>query len=393
MTPALQLYVHVPFCEKKCHYCDFASWELPAVQQRRWTEVILKELAVRAPLAQGRPVDTIFFGGGTPSLLATEFLERIVMDIRSLYDLSRLREMSIECNPSSLKKDKLDLYHRLGFTRMSIGIQSFHADELVRLGRVHTPETARQALETVGADGRFQFSGDLIFGVPGQTEASFLSSLSSLLDYGTDHVSFYGLTIEDGTEFAKQKASGALIMPEDGIYNGMYTAGVELLRSHGYERYEVSNFSKPGRPSLHNQGYWNGAEYLAFGPGAHSFFGNKRAVSPRSFEAYLEWGSGGFDAAVCAEEELTEENLVSETVLLGLRQSSGVDLSRLREQGFILPPEALAKWTKVGMMAREGDVIRLVDEGWLFLDEIGSDLLARGDMRRVPAALPWSAPL
>ena len=378
MTAPLQLYVHVPFCEKKCHYCDFASWELPAVQQRRWTEVILKELAVRAPRAQGRPVDTIFFGGGTPSLLASEFLERIVADIRSLYDLSRLREMSIECNPSSLKKEKLDLYHRLGFTRMSIGIQSFHADELIRLGRVHTPETARQALETVGADGRFQFSGDLIFGVPGQTEASFLSSLSTLLDYGSDHVSFYGLTIEDGTEFAKQQASGALIMPEDGIYNGMYTRGVELLRSRGYERYEVSNFSKPGRPSLHNQGYWNGAEYLAFGPGAHSYFGNKRAVSPRSFEAYLEWGSGGFDAGVCAEEELTAENLVSETVLLGLRQSSGVDLSRLRAQGFTLPPEALAKWTKVGMMAREGDVIRLVDEGWLFLDEIGSDLLARG---------------
>ena len=167
-------------------------------------------------------------------------------------------------------------------------------------------------------------------------------------------------------------------MPEDGIYNGMYTAGVELLASRGYERYEVSNFSKPGRPSLHNQGYWNGAEYLAFGPGAHSFFGNKRAVSPRSFEAYLEWGSGGFDAAVCSEEELTAENLVSETVLLGLRQSSGVDLTRLRGHGFTLPADVLAKWIKVGMLAREGDVIRLVDEGWLFLDEIGSDLLARG---------------
>ncbi len=378
MSSPIQLYVHVPFCEKKCHYCDFASWELPAVQQRRWTDVILKELAGRAPLARGRTVDTVFFGGGTPSLLATEFLERIVAEIRSLYDLSRVREMSIECNPSSLKKDKLDLYHRLGFTRMSIGIQSFHADELVRLGRVHTPETARQALETVGADGRFQFSGDLIFGVPGQTEASFLSSLATLLDYKTDHVSFYGLTIEDGTEFAKQQASGALIMPEDGIYNGMYTAGVELLKSRGYERYEVSNFSRPGRPSLHNQGYWNGVEYLAFGPGAHSFFAGKRTVSPRSFEGYLEWGSRGFDAGTCVMEELTDENRVSEAVLLGLRQSSGVDLGALRNMGFTLPAEVLAKWRKVGMLEREGEVIRLVDEGWLFLDEIGSDLLARG---------------
>jgi putative oxygen-independent coproporphyrinogen III oxidase len=378
MSKALQLYVHVPFCEKKCHYCDFASWELPAVQQRRWTEVLIRELQARAPLARGRAVDTIFFGGGTPSLLATEFLERIVAEIRSLYDLSRVREMSIECNPSSLKKEKLDLYHRLGFTRMSIGIQSFHADELAKLGRVHTPETARQALETVGADGRFQFSGDLIFGVPGQTEASFLASLSALLDYKSDHVSFYGLTIEDGTEFAKQQASGALVMPEDGIYNGMYTAGVELLRSRGYERYEVSNFCKPGKPSLHNQGYWNGAEYLAFGPGAHSFFAGRRAVSPRSFEAYLEWGAREFDEASCVVEDLSGENLVSEAVLLGLRQASGVDLEGLRGLGFELPKDVLAKWEKVGMLERDGATIRLVDEGWLFLDEIGSDLLARG---------------
>jgi putative oxygen-independent coproporphyrinogen III oxidase len=378
MSQPIQLYVHVPFCEKKCHYCDFASWELPAVQQRRWTETILKEIAGRAHLAHGRPVDTVFFGGGTPSLLATEFLERILAEIRSLYDLSRMREMSIECNPSSLKKEKLDLYHKLGFTRMSIGIQSFHADELTRLGRVHTPETARLALETVGADGRFEFSGDLIFGVPGQTEASFLASLEILIGLNPDHVSFYGLTIEAGTEFARQQASGALIMPEDGIYNGMYTAGVELLKRHGYHRYEVSNFSRPGKPSLHNQGYWTGVEYLAFGPGAHSFFAGKRTVSPRSFEGYLEWGGRGFDAESCAEETLSADNLVAEAVLLGLRQAAGVDLRRLRETGFELPSEVLGKWERAGMLARDGETIRLIDEGWLFLDEIGSDLLARG---------------
>ncbi len=378
MSFPIQLYVHVPFCEKKCHYCDFASWELPAVQQRRWTEIILKEIAVRAPLAQGRPVDTVFFGGGTPSLLATEFLERILAEIRSLYDLSRLREMSIECNPSSLKKEKLDLYHRLGFTRMSIGIQSFHADELIRLGRVHTPQAARLALETLAADGRFQFSGDLIFGVPGQTEKSFLASLEILIALGPDHVSFYGLTIEDGTEFARQQASGVLIMPEDGIYNVMYTAGVAMLRRHGYHRYEVSNFCKPGKPSLHNQGYWNGVEYLAFGPGAHSLYAGKRTVSPRSFEGYLDWGVGGFAPAACTEEILSADNLVSEAVLLGLRQSDGVHLGRLREMGFTLPEDVLGKWEKVGMLSRDGGAIRLIDEGWLFLDEIGSDLLARG---------------
>lgn len=377
-VPPLQLYLHVPFCEKKCHYCDFASWELPAVQQRRWTEVVLKELEARAPSAAGRPVDTVFFGGGTPSLLAPEFMERICGTMAALYDLSRVREMSLECNPSSLKPEKLDLYHGLGFNRVSLGIQSFHAAELARLGRVHTVDTAKAALATVAADGRFQFSGDLIFGVPGQTEASFLESLRTLVSFRPDHVSFYGLTIEEGTEFARQKASGALVMPEDGMYNGMYQSGADLLAGEGYRRYEVSNFCREGRSSLHNQGYWNGAEYLSFGPGAHSFFRGRRSVSPRSFEGYLEWGARGFDEAGCEVETLTPEDRVSETVLLGLRQDRGVRLADLEAGGFRLPEAVLGKWEKAGMLARDGGSIRLVGEGWLFLDEIGSDLLARG---------------
>jgi oxygen-independent coproporphyrinogen-3 oxidase len=382
MNPApgspLQLYVHVPFCEKKCHYCDFASWEMPAVQQRRWTEVLLKELEARAPAAAGRPVDTVFFGGGTPSLLAPEFMQRIGARLRELYDLSAVREMSLECNPSSLKTDKLDLYHGLGFDRVSIGIQSFHAAELTRLGRVHTVETAQDALATVRADGRFRYSGDLIFGVPGQTEAGFLESLATLLSFDPDHVSFYGLTIEEGTEFARQKASGALVMPEDGTYNAMYQSGVDLLAQRGYRRYEVSNFCREGEASLHNQGYWNGVEYLSFGPGAHAFFGGRRTIAPRSFEAYLEWGAGGFRDEGCEIETLTSEDRISETVLLGLRQDRGIRLSDLDALRFEVPEGALRKWTEVGMLERKDGALRLVGEGWLFLDEIGSDLLARG---------------
>lgn len=378
MALPLQLYVHVPFCEKKCHYCDFASWELPAVQQRRWTEVVLAELEARAPLAAGRSIDTVFFGGGTPSLLAPEFMQRIVERMRERYDLSRVREMSLECNPSSLKSDRLDLYHALGFDRASIGIQSFHASELARLGRVHTVETAKAALATVFRDGRFRFSGDLIFGVPGQTEASFLESLRTLLSFSPDHVSFYGLTIEEGTEFAKQKAAGTLVMPEDGAYNAMYESGVALLEQAGYRRYEVSNFCRDGRASLHNQGYWNGAEYLAFGPGAHSFFEGRRAVSPRDFEGYLEWGGAGFPESGCAVEVLTPENRLAEAIMLGLRQATGLDLEGLREAtGAGIPEAAARKWETLGMACRESGRFRLIGEGWLFLDEIGSDLLAR----------------
>jgi len=377
VIPPIQLYVHVPFCEKKCHYCDFASWEMPAVQQRRWTEVLLKELEAKAPLAGGRPIDTVFFGGGTPSLLAPEFMEAIVARMRSLYDISRTREMSLECNPSSLKREKLDLYHALGFTRASIGIQSFHADELARLGRVHTVETAHQALATVNADDRFQFSGDLIFGVPGQTEERFLESLRHLLSYQPDHVSFYGLTIEEGTEFSRQKAAGTLVMPEDDAYNGMYLAGVALLDEAGYRRYEVSNFCQPGKASKHNQGYWNGAEYLAFGPGAHGFIDSRRSVSPRSFEDYLAWGAAGFPESACVLEILTDEDRRMEAVMLGLRQEGGVDLGKLRALGLDMRDAALEKWVRAGMLQRTADAARLVDAGWLFLDEICADLVAR----------------
>jgi oxygen-independent coproporphyrinogen-3 oxidase len=350
---------------------------MPAVQQRRWTEILLKELEAKAPFAAGRPIDTVFFGGGTPSLLAPEFMEAIVARMRSLFDLSRTREMSLECNPSSLKREKLDMYHGLGFTRASIGIQSFHADELARLGRVHTVETAHQALATVKADDRFQFSGDLIFGVPGQTEAGFLESLRQLLSYQPDHVSFYGLTIEEGTEFSRQKAAGTLVMPEDDAYNGMYLAGVALLDEAGYRRYEVSNFCQPGKASKHNQGYWNGAEYLAFGPGAHGFIDHRRSVSPRSFEDYLAWGAAGFPESACVLDILTDEDRRMEAVMLGLRQEGGVDLANLRGLGLDLHDAALEKWVRAGMLQRTADAARLVDAGWLFLDEICADLVAR----------------
>ena len=396
-APPLQLYLHVPFCEKKCHYCDFASWELPAVQQRRWTETVLRELEAKAGEARGRKVDTVFFGGGTPSLLASEFLRQVVEAMGKHYDLSAVREMSLECNPSSLNREKLDLYHALGFGRVSLGIQSFHAHELALLGRVHTVETAARALETMASDGRFQFSGDLIFGVPGQTRESFLESLGRLVGFGPDHVSFYGLTIEDGTEFARRRDAGLLSLPEDGSYNRMYQDGAELLERAGYLRYEVSNFSRPGQTCRHNQGYWNGAEYLAFGPGAHGFFAGRRMVSPRDFEGYIAWGAAGFPEDACVVEVLGAEERLSEAVLLGLRQAAGVDLEALRRGfGFTVGEDVLGKWRAVGMLEQEGALpgrkgalpgpegatIRLVGDGWLFLDEIGADLLARGKWLR-----------
>lgn len=373
----LQLYVHVPFCEKKCHYCDFASWELPAARQRPWTETLLREIEVRGQGLAGRPIRTVFFGGGTPSVLAGEFLESLVLALRSRFDCTQTEEWSIECNPSSLNRDKLNFFNGLGFTRISLGVQSFHEAELKRLGRVHSPEGAHAALQCLAEDGRFDFSGDLIFGQPGQTTASFLSNLETLLRYDPTHISFYGLTIEGGTEFEKQAKSGTLVLPEPELYNEQYLDGVALLRSRGYNRYEVSNFAKPGKACRHNQGYWDGIDYLALGPGAHSLLGDMRLASPRGFEEYLAWGEQGFPLQSCEQDQLDRDALLAERIFLSLRQAKGLNLDALQKDFSVTLPDAVRqKWQAAQAIRFDAGRIMLHERGWLMLDEISADFLA-----------------
>lgn len=429
----MQLYAHIPFCEKKCHYCDFASWELPAARQAGFTTAFLAELRHRAAAFGGGPsgaaLSTVFFGGGTPSVLKPAYLEEIVKTIKTLFRWEEGIEATLECNPGSLNAEKLALYRGLGFNRVSLGVQSFDAEELRLLGRAHDPEAARRALsllreerdkkgdprsawweEPEGASrdeprdaipegprgaskaekrsappGRaFSFSADLIFGLPGQSPASFLANLDALLEFDPDHLSFYGLSFEPGTEFEKRRRKGEIRPAEAEVYNAMYEDGVRRLAAAGYERYEVSNFAKPGRECRHNQGYWNGAPYLALGPGAHSFDGAARTVNPRGFEEYLRWAAGGFSPADQETERLEAEARIAEAVFLALRQAEGLDLQRLaRAEGFILPAAAWERWEKAGHLQAEGDPLRLrlQGEGWHLLDEIAADLLAKGKTR------------
>lgn len=374
----LQLYVHVPFCEKKCHYCDFASWELPASRQRPWTETLLHEIQVRGQGLNHRPIRTVFFGGGTPSVLAPEFLEALVLGLKSHFDCSEVEEWSIECNPSSLNREKLNSIHDLGFRRVSMGVQSFHASELKRLGRVHSPEGAQAALQCLVQDERFAFSGDLIFGQPGQTLVSFTQSLERLMVYQPTHVSFYGLTIEAGTEFDKQAQAGHLSLPEPEAYNEQYLAGVEFLRQHGLHRYEVSNFAKPGFECKHNQGYWDGVEYLALGPGASSLLNGVRTTSPKGFDDYMQWGSNGFSSLSCERDILDQDAALAERLFLKLRQAKGLSIQKLSQDFKVqIPTEVLNKWSKAKCISIQADQLTLVGEGWLLLDEIVSDLLAK----------------
>ena len=384
----LQLYVHVPFCEKKCHYCDFASWESPAVTQKKWLDVALREIdhaaAYNGGEFAGAKVSTIFFGGGTPSVVPVRYLEQILAKFREHFDLSEVHEMTLEANPSSLTHDKLAVWRALGFHRVSVGVQSFHQDELTLLGRVHTPETAEAALELLSSEAAssgLRYSADLIFGLPGQTTERFLANLERLLRYNPDHISFYGLTIEEGTKFDELHKAGRLVLPEGDVYQGMYDAGVELLGRHGLARYEVSNFARAGQECRHNQGYWNGAlgvRWLAFGPGAHGFDGRRRWMNPRQLEDYLAWGAAGFDDAARQWDELSADDRLTEAVSLGLRQARGFSLASVEnEHGATWDDAVFARFESVGYLARENGCVRLMDKGWPLLDEIAADLLAR----------------
>jgi oxygen-independent coproporphyrinogen-3 oxidase len=275
-----QVYVHVPFCERKCHYCDFASWESPGVTQRRWLDTVLREIESAGRGAEKQKVRTVFFGGGTPSVVPASYLEAILDQLGGVYDLAGVEETTLEANPSSLTRDKVAAWRELGFNRVSLGVQSFDAEELKLLGRVHSPEGARQALEILAGASDFRFSGDLIFGLPGQTPERFLSNLESLLVFDPGHISFYGLTVEQGTVFERWQSEGRLKLPEGEQYRDLYRQGADLLKSRGLQRYEISNFAKPGQECRHNQGYWRGVPYRSFGPGAHSYDGRRRWMNP-----------------------------------------------------------------------------------------------------------------
>jgi len=356
------------------------------VTQKKWLDVALREIAHagRGPFAGAR-VSTIFFGGGTPSVVPVRYLQRILAAFHEHCDLSAVHEMTLEANPSSLTHDKLKAWRSLGFHRVSMGVQSFHQDELTLLGRVHTPETAEAALELLSSEAAasgLRYSADLIFGLPGQTSGRFLDNLNRLLRYQPDHVSFYGLTIEEGTKFDELHKAGRLTLPEGDIYQDMYDGGVALLQQRGLARYEVSNFARPGQECRHNQGYWNGAAWLAFGPGAHGHDGHRRWMNPRQLEDYLAWGDAGFDDAAREWDVLDEDARLTEAVSLGLRQARGFSLAALEARhGATWDEGVWARHETAGYLYREDGSVRLGDKAWPLLDEIAADLLARVTVR------------
>ncbi len=343
-TP-LGLYLHLPFCRVRCTYCAFAV-STDRKLERTYNEALLAELRLRHQ--PDNQVDSIFFGGGTPSLSAIDGLERITAGIRELYDVLPSAEFTIESNPEDVTADSLDSWKRLGVNRLSIGVQSLADDELYPLGRGHGSSMAITALG-LAVNAGFRTSADLILGLPGQSIETFVQSLRVVLDYGVGHVSLYILDLEPGSFLESQVRGGRARLPEDELTETMYLEAIRMAGERGLAQYEVSNFARPGEESCHNLKYWNRAPYLGLGLGAHSFLGKRRFANTRDISEYSSAILAGRDAIVFSEE-LTPENERHEKLFLALRQAAG-----LRYADF------------VGLCGPEGErwITRGVEEGWL----------------------------
>lgn len=371
----LSLYVHVPFCETKCAYCDFASWAGRSGEEAAWLDRIERELGLRGNDAAG-PLFSVFFGGGTPSALSEQGLERLCRAVRNNFRFQPGMEWSMEANPVSLTPSKLAIARDHGVNRVSVGVQSFEPDLLRRMGRAHDADQAREALDLVAGSG-LRWSADQIFALPGQTLEQFLSSLETLLSWDPRHVSFYGLTLEPGTEFWKQHEAGALSEADEDLYAEMYFRGVQLLSDAGIRRYEVSNFAAPGDECRHNEAYWDTrSSWLAAGNAAHGYEPHLRWRNPRGLNAWSAWVDAGCPVKDVAAEELGADERWTEEWFLGLRQAQGVDTSRLQADfpDREILRDRIARRIASGHLVVEDGFVRLTGDGWLLLDAIAVEL-------------------
>ncbi|MCY3571776.1 MAG: radical SAM family heme chaperone HemW [Chloroflexi bacterium] len=340
-TP-LGLYIHVPFCTVKCSYCDFNSFAGIDDMQTEWEAAALTELSLWTPRLRGREISTVFIGGGTPSLLPGESIGRILDTIRAGLSLSPDVEITLEANPESVQPERLRFYRAAGVNRISMGVQSLDSSELVFLDRIHSAERAEAAFAEIRSAGFGNVNLDLIYGLPGQSLATWQSTLEQVLTWsggGPDHISCYALTVEEGTPLAARVASGQVVEANPDYVAEIADWTAERLVQAGFEQYETSNYARKGLSCRHNLIYWRNQEYAAIGPGAHGFIDGLRFNVVRSPRVYIDRlrseeptspGTEGLPSpAIAGAERVDELENVIDTLTSGLRLTEGVDETSL----------------------------------------------------------------
>lgn len=373
------LYIHIPFCKQACHYCDFHfSTNLQLMEPM--IDSILVELKLRKEYLKGEVVDTIYFGGGTPSLVPAEYLEKILDQISTLFPGSK-QEVTLESNPDDLNPRALATWKSLGIDRLSLGIQSFQDQILKAYNRAHNSKEATQAIQLARAAGFEKFSIDLIYGYPHSDHRLWQLDLEEALRLDPGHLSAYSLTIEPKTTFGNWTKNGKFSPAEDEFVAQQFEYLQEQCDKAGYIQYEISNFSRPNQAAIHNSNYWKRSPYLGIGPSAHSFDGNSRGFNPSSNTSYTKSLAAGSLPFVL--EELTPEECINEEILTGLRTSWGLDTGSLADRYHLdileLKKGSITKLTELGMIHTEAKTLTLTRKGQLLADSIASDIFIDSD--------------
>jgi oxygen-independent coproporphyrinogen-3 oxidase len=368
-VPARHLYIHVPFCARRCSYCDFSIAVRSSTPVEEYLEALRRELDLGEVI--GSTLDTLYLGGGTPSRLGGLGVREVLTAVRGRATISADAEVTIEANPDDVNDMAVAHWVTAGVNRVSLGSQSFDETVLAWMHRTHSAAQIGQAVRTLRRGGIENISLDLIFALPAHLKRSWESDLLRTLDLGPAHVSLYGLTVEAQTPLARWADRGAIVQGSEESYENEFLMAHDAISSAGFEHYEVSNFARPGRTSRHNSAYWTGARYVGIGPSAHSFDGATRRWN---VSAYSEWirRLGRGDSVISGTESLTDENRTLEEVYLGLRTQRGIavaehEMKRLRSW-------ETSGWALIEETDRR---IRLTPTGWLRLDSLAADLAAQ----------------
>jgi oxygen-independent coproporphyrinogen III oxidase len=373
------LYLHIPFCEHKCIYCDFYSL-VPSKSesghrslQVQFLSALKTEIELRAADPRFREsYETVFFGGGTPSLLHPSEIEEILHLLSSRFSIRKDAEITLETNPGTVDQKKLRAFRSAGINRISMGIQSFHDQDLKFLTRIHTASEAKQCVRDCQTAGFENISFDLIFSLPNQTLTQWKSNLEQAVDLQPAHISCYSLIIEPETPLFHMVQSNQVVPINDDLDAELYECTIDFLASHGYDQYEISNFAKPDFQCLHNLNYWNHSHYLGFGPSAHSFLGSERWANISDVSDYIKQLRDG-TLPIAENEHLTQSQLMEETIFLGLR-SKGIDMEQFRHRfSRDLFTEYALKITELirqGYARMDGNQLRLTSKGYVLCDEI-----------------------
>ena len=378
MADKLGIYIHIPFCRSKCDYCDFYSLAGREDQMDRYQKALLAHLKETAPLAQGYPVDSIYFGGGTPSYYGAKRIKELLAHLSKLFQVEKDAEITVECNPDSVDLKSLRILRKAGVNRLSMGMQSAQEEELRAIHRIHTPQQTNQAVEAARKAKFTNLSLDLIYGLPGQTTESWKATVEHALSLIPQHLSCYGLKVEEGTPLARRVAEGE-VLPDDDQQADLYLWTVGRLERAGLPQYEISNFAKPGYESRHNLRYWLTRPYIGFGPGAHSDFGGRRYSFVRDLDAYIRGVLEGGDI-IDSSELIPQRERCGEYLMLRLRTVQGVDGREYRHTYFMdfAPLEARLREFAAQGWAEEADGRwRLTPKGFLVSNQLIGDLLDR----------------